>query len=131
MGIFSAFNSNEKEKQRSHVKNLLELAAADGNLDEAELDTVIAIAEKFDMNRDEVMEIRNYPNKVKFNPPSGDTDKILLLQHLVEIMIADRNIDETEVKVCKDMAIKLNLSPVVVEEIVAHLVDRHKPTNLQ
>jgi uncharacterized tellurite resistance protein B-like protein len=118
MGLFNVFNSNEESKNRSYIKNLLEVAIADGKLDESELNLVISIAEKFDLTKNEVLEIKNNPAEIKFAPPSSYSAKVKLLEDLVNIMIADKQIDEQEVKICKDMALKLNIAPVIVDELI-------------
>ena len=46
MGLFNIFGQNEENKNRSHIKNLLEVALADGKLDHSELDLLISIAGK-------------------------------------------------------------------------------------
>jgi hypothetical protein len=33
-------------------------------------------------------------------------------------MIADKQIDEKEVKICKDLALKLDIAPVIVDELI-------------
>ena len=57
MGLFSVFHSNEKKKHKSYIKNLLEVAIADGKLDDSELNVIIKIAANFEMTKDEVLAI--------------------------------------------------------------------------
>jgi uncharacterized tellurite resistance protein B-like protein len=118
MGLFNVFQSNEKKKHKSYIKNLLEVAIADGKLDESELKVIISIAGKFDMTRDEVIAIKDNHPSIEFTPPSSYSAKVKLLEDLVKIMIADKQIDEKEVKICKDLALKLNIAPVIVDELI-------------
>lgn len=118
MGLFNIFGQNEQEKNKSHIKNLLEVALADGQLDKSELDVLISIAGKYDIPKTEVQRIIDNPHDVKFSPPSSYSAKVKLLEDLVKIMIADKNIDEEEVKICKDLALKLNIVPVIVDELI-------------
>ena len=75
MGLFNVFKNYEIDKNKSHIKNLLEVAIADGKLDEIELELVISIAGKFDITKGEVMEIKEIPHEIKFKPPSSYTAK--------------------------------------------------------
>lgn len=118
MGLFSVFSGNEKNKNKSHIKNLLEVAIADGQLDDVELNAIISIAGKYDIPEEEVLAIRDNRQKVEFTPPSSYSAKVKLLEDLVKIMIADKKIDENEVKICKDLALKLNIAPVIVDELI-------------
>ena len=123
MSLFNVFNQKEKDKRKSHIKNLLEVAVADGILDDVELEIVMEVASKFDLTKAEVLEIKDEPSKIKFNPPSSEKAKIELLYDVVQVMIADKEIHENEVKLCKDLAVKLNLAPVVVDEIIKMVTD--------
>ena len=118
MGLFNAFYGNEDKKNKSYIKNLLEVAIADGILDESELELVISIASNFDISKEEVFEIKDNPSTIQFTPPSSYSAKVKLLEDLVKIMIADKEIDEKEVKICKELALKLDIAPVIVDDLI-------------
>ena len=99
MGLFTVFSDNEKDKNRSHIKNLLEVAIADGKLDESELNLVMKIASNFDMTKEEVLEIKNNSNEISFNPPSSYSAKIKLLEDLVNVMIRKERLRELKSKI--------------------------------
>jgi len=122
MGLFNIFGQNEDEKNKSYIKNLLEVALADGKLDDSELELLILIAGKFDIPKSEVQILIDNPNDIKFSPPSSYSAKVKLIEDLVKIMIVDKSIDESEIKICKDLSIKLNIAPVIVDELLASLV---------
>ena len=122
MGLFNAFYGNEDKKNKSYIKNLLEVAIADGILDESELELVISIASNFDISKEEVIEIKDNPSTIQFTPPSSYSAKVKLLEDLVKIMIADKEIDEKEVKICKDLAIKLDIAPVIVDDLIENSI---------
>ena len=125
MGLFSAFYGNEDKKNKSYIKNLLEVAIADGILDESELELVISIASNFDISKEEVIEIKDNPSTIQFTPPSSYSAKVKLLEDLVKIMIADKEIDEKEVKICKDLAIKLDIAPVIVDDLINNYTENN------
>ncbi len=118
MGLFNIFKQNEEDKNRSHIKNLLEVAIADGNLDDDEFNLILKIAGSYDISEEEVKNIRSNPGSISFSPPSSYSAKVKLLEDLVKVMIVDKTIDENEVKICKDLAIRLNIAPVIVDELI-------------
>lgn len=118
MGLFSVFERNEQNKKKSHLKNLIELALADGNIDEVELKLLMDIAAKLDMSAEDIEEIRNHPEHVKFYPPSSDKAKVRQISELVKMMIADKKIEPNEIKLCKNLAIKLNLAPNIIDDLL-------------
>ncbi len=118
MGLFNVFNNNEKNKHKSYIKNLLEVAIVDGDLDKSELELVISTASKFDISKKTVLEIKDNPGTITFNPPSSYSAKIKLVEDLVKIMMADKIVEEKEVRICKEFALKLKISTVIVDDII-------------
>ncbi len=118
MGLFSVFDNYANDRKRSHLKNLIEIALADGAFDESEMALVKEIAIKLELTENDIEEIRKNPESVKFTPPSSEKLKIEQLNELVKLMIVDTKIDEEEVKVCKNLAIKLNLAPNIIDDLI-------------
>lgn len=118
MGLFKVFNKNEKNKSKSYIKSLLEVAFADGELDESELNLVISIASKFDIPRNTVFEIKDNLDTITFNPPSSYSAKIKLIEDLVKVMMVDKTVEEREIEICKKLALKLNISTVIVDDVI-------------
>ena len=65
MGLMELFRSYEKKKRRSHFNHLFAIANADGNLESAELDLLIRLAEKFHMSTAEVTSIIRDPSSAE------------------------------------------------------------------
>lgn len=118
MSLFNVLDLNEQKKRESHIKNLLEMAIADGNLDSEEFELVTQIASRFNMTIDEVTAIRNQPSEITFIPPSSFKAKALQLYDLVQIMLADREIHEKELKLCYQLAAKLQLNREIVDALI-------------
>ena len=123
MSLFNVFQKNEKAKNLSHIKNLIEVAISDGELDERELDLIITIAGKFDITRDEVISLKEKHSEITFTPPSSYSAKVKLMEDLVQVLLADKKIEEDEIKVCKDFAIRLNLNIVVVDDLINSMIN--------
>lgn len=127
MGLFSVFERNEHNKKKSHLKNLVEMALADGNIDAIELKLLKDICTKLEMSESDIEEIRKHPESIKFTPPSSEKAKIRQINELVKMMIADKKIEENEVKLCKSLAVKLNLIPNIVDDLIELHVGGVKP----
>ncbi len=118
MGLFSVFDNHADDRKKSHLKNLIEIALADGTFDEREKKLIKEIAIKLELSENDIDEIQKHPETVKFTPPSSEKLKIEHLNELVKMMMADNKIDEEEVKVCKNLAIKLNLAPNIINDLI-------------
>lgn len=121
MGLFNILKKNKKARDKSYIKSLLDVANIDGKLDENELSQIVKIAKKFNITLEEVNEIRDNLDEIKFIPPSGYSAKVKLLEDLVKIMMSDKSIDESEIKFCKDFAYKLNIAPQMVDDLIQTL----------
>ena len=71
MALHEAFESQDKKRVKSHFKNLLAVALADGILDKVELDNLFKISKRYYITRDELEELVDNPNQISFNPPSN------------------------------------------------------------
>ena len=126
MSLFSVFNKNEEAKNKSHIKNLLEVAISDGELDDRELELIISIAAKFDIPRKEVISIKEHHREIQFIPPSSYSAKVKLMEDLVSVLLADKNIEEEEINICKELAVRLKLNTAVVDDLINSVLNTMK-----
>jgi uncharacterized tellurite resistance protein B-like protein len=120
---------NKKDQTKNHIVNLIDVAFADGNMDEAELELIKANALKNGMTEEEFQDIFSNPKREKIYVPSDEKSRVEHLAEMVKIMIVDREIEEKEVIVCKKVAIQLNLAPQIVDELIDNLVTESKLQN--
>lgn len=119
--ISNIFNS-KKDQTKNHIINLIDVAFADGNLDDAELELIKSSALQSGMTEEEFQDIISNPRREKTFVPSDEKSRVEQLTEMVKIMIVDREIEEKEVAVCKKVAIQLNLAPQIVDELIDRLV---------
>jgi uncharacterized tellurite resistance protein B-like protein len=118
MGLFSVFQSNEIKKNKSYIKNLLEVAIADGQLDKSELNVIINIAAKFDITKNEVLLIKDNHPAIEFTPPSSYSAKVKLLEDLILVITADKIIEKDEISFCREIANKLDINTALVDDLL-------------
>ena len=124
MGLFDFFTNSAQAQRKSHLKNLLQVGMADGNLDQVELKYLIDLARKLKMPEDELQEILSGAEKVKFSPPSSFEAKVDQLHDLVHMMVINGEVHEQELKICKSFALKLDILPKMVDDLVDQMVHR-------
>ncbi|HMI67776.1 MAG TPA: hypothetical protein VK517_17160 [Cyclobacteriaceae bacterium] len=115
--ILSLFQQG-KGSARSHMKNLIEIAAVDGNFDEVEYDLLKSIARRNGISEGQLGEIRKNPTKIKFEVPGDRQEKFHQLYDLVHMMTIDKAIHEEEVKLCNLFAVKFGYHREGVKELV-------------
>lgn len=123
MSIKDLFNRGDKAKRMSHVRNLIALAGADGNVSDDELLYISRVAGESGMTEKELKQILGNPEKIKFVVPKKDDDKIAQLYDLVLMMMADGELDENEVAFCRIMAMRLGFSPLAIDVMVKNIID--------
>jgi len=107
-----------KGSARSHMKNLIEMAAVDGNFDPVESDLLKSIARRNGISEGQLAEIRKNPAGVKFEMPGSKEEKFSQLYDLVHMMSIDKNIHDEELKLCNLFAVKFGYERNKVKELI-------------
>ncbi|MFT6719138.1 MAG: putative tellurite resistance protein B-like protein [Sphingobacteriales bacterium] len=119
MSIVDAFDSGEERRSKSHVKNLIRLAQADGEIDEAEKAMIFKVGKRNGITEEEIQDILDKPDSVSFNPPSDLEGKLERFVGLMRMILIDGIIDEVEAKLIRRLGIGLGLN----EEKIADYSD--------
>jgi uncharacterized tellurite resistance protein B-like protein len=114
LGVFKQGKSTAK----SHMKNLIEMAVADGNFDSAEFDLLKEIAKRNSISESQLKEIRSNPSNVQFEIPTDPKEKFNQLYDLVHMMSIDKSIHQEEMKLSHIFASKFGYKKERVKEIV-------------
>jgi uncharacterized tellurite resistance protein B-like protein len=107
-----------KGTAKSHMKNLIEMAAVDGNFDDVEFDLLKTIAKRNSISESQLKEIRNNPGTVEFEIPKDGREKFHQLYDLVHMMSVDNSIHDEELKLCNLFAVKFGYKRERVRELV-------------
>lgn len=115
--ILSLFKQG-KGTARSHMKNLIEMAAVDGNFEPIEYDLLKTIAKRNSISENQLKEIKNNPQDVVFEIPSDKREKFHQLYDLVHMMSIDNAIHDEEAKLSYLFAIKFGYSKDRAKELI-------------
>lgn len=120
MGISDILNlfRQGQGSARSHMKNLIEMAAVDGNFDDAEHDLLKKIARRNNISESRLKEIYRNPGKVQFVVPRDKQEKFHQLYELVMMMSADDSVHDEEMKLCNLYAVKFGYPRESSSEII-------------
>lgn len=118
----SFFESEEKKAFKGHFGNLLSLGLSDGNLDEAELDLILAICSRLGLTEGDIQAVLKNPKKWKFRSPRSIEAKLEILTDYILVMLADGVISPEEANFCNQVASQLGLDPnVVIPQIISQV----------
>lgn len=120
MGIGDIINLFRQGKgtARSHMKNLIEMAAVDGNFDEIEYDLLKTIAKRNNISESQLRDIRKNPGIVQFEVPKDKKERFFQLYDLIHMMSVDNSIHDEEMKLCDIFAVKFGYAREKSKELI-------------
>lgn len=115
--IISLFKQG-KATANSHLKNLIEIAAADGGLADEERRFLEYIAQRKDISLQELKDLQADTSAVAFEVPKSEREKFSQLYDLVHMMSVDKNIHSEELRLCELFAVKFGYRKEAVHELI-------------
>jgi uncharacterized tellurite resistance protein B-like protein len=107
-----------KATAKSHMRNLIEIAAADGHLGIEEQRLLQYAAIRNNISNAELKAIQADPSKVRFEIPGNAEERFSQLYDLVHMMSVDKNIHSEELRLCEIFAIKFGYRKETVREMI-------------
>ncbi|HEX8547231.1 MAG TPA: TerB family tellurite resistance protein [Cytophagaceae bacterium] len=118
MKIFTMFEPRTSKKDTSHFRQLIALAKTDGLISESELELLYSIGAKNNFKTEEIDELLNDNSPLNLVIPSNDSDRFDQIFDMVQMMLADGVIDETEIDFCINLADKLGFRKAIIGVLV-------------
>ena len=115
--ILSLFHKG-KASAKSHMKNLIEMAAVDGNFDQVEYDLLKKIAKQNNISESQLKEIRENPQGIKFELPTDKSERFRQFYDLVHMMSVDNQVHPDEMKLCDLFAVKFGYPKNKSKELI-------------
>jgi|SRR5690606_20263688 len=118
MKFVELFDSRDKKKRLSHIKNLIALGLADGYLDKDETDLIFRIGINAGLTPNDVQRLLERPESIQFYPPDSYRERIEQLYDMVMVMMVDGEFHENEIMLCKLTAKRLGFDHRIIDEMV-------------
>ncbi len=123
MGFFESKSTKEK---KSHFRNLVLMAFADGRLEQGERELLARLGAQMGLGPNDVQEVLSKPQKIKVRVPSETSEKISQMIDLVGMMMVDGNIDQKEYMLCMAFAQQMGLDTGIVKTIAEKMTEAVK-----
>lgn len=118
MFLLTLFEPRKVKQEKAHVKNLIALANVDGVLAHSELNLIFKFAEARGLRKEEVEALLEEPYNSDFKIPASDTERFNQIFELIEVMLADGKVEDSEVDFCITIAQKLGFSKAFAGVVV-------------
>lgn len=107
-----------KGTSKSHMKNLIEMAAVDGNFDDVEYDLLKSIAKRNGISESQLKEIRKNPSGIQFEVPTDKKEKFHQFYDLVNMMVVDNTVHMDEQKLCSLFGVKFGYARPYINDLI-------------
>lgn len=125
MSIEELFETGERKQDRSHFRNMVLIAKADGVITEDERNLLHKMGHSLSLSEEQVAEIIKNPNKLSIVPPVSREERFEQMIELVRMVQVDGKIDDKEMDVLSRVAVGIgyeDLDDVDVESILAMII---------
>ncbi|MCB0483668.1 MAG: hypothetical protein KDC37_03815 [Flavobacteriales bacterium] len=118
MSIGEILTGGDHAKALSHVRNLIRIAIADGNVDDTEYRLLVKIARHKGVDEEEVKKIIANVNDFEFIPPSSMDERNLQLWHLGRMVLADGVVEDEEIAKMSRYSVGLGYKAEIIKPLV-------------
>lgn len=118
MSFSDLFGTGEHLRNLGHFAAIVNLAAADGEINKKEEAQLRRFANKLDIQEEEYEKVLQNPTAFPIHPNNSVEGRLERLHDLFKIIYADKYIEEEEEELLKKYAIGLGFSPKVSEGII-------------
>lgn len=115
--LLNLFKSG-KSSVKSHMKNLIEMAAADGQFQDVEFELLKKIGKRNGISEAQLNEIKSNPESIPFEVPVDEKEKFHQLYDLVHMMSIDDQIHSEERKLCNLFAIRFGYRRGIIDDLI-------------
>lgn len=125
MSIEELFETGERKQDRSHFRNMVLIAKADGVITKDERNLLHKMGQSLSLSEEQVAEIIKNPNKLSIVPPVSREERFEQMIELVRMVQVDGKIDDKEMDVLSRVAVGIgyeDLDDVDVESILAMII---------
>ena len=125
MSIGELYETGGRKKDRSHFRNMIHIAKADGNVSEEEHKLLHKMGHRIGLDEDQINEIIENPRLVAIQPPANRTERYEQIIDLIRMVQSDGKIGKEEEDVLARVAVGIgyqSIDDVDVESIVALIV---------
>lgn len=130
MNIEELYETGERKANRSHFRNLVLIAKADGETSASEKALLNKIGKHIGLTDEQIAGIIKNPNQFSSNTPYNREERFEQMVNLVQMAHADAKIADSEMNMLERVAVAIgfrNLDEVDVESILA-LISRGEGT---
>ncbi len=119
MSIAELFETGEQKQYKSHFRNLVMVAKADGVIETGETMLLRKIAREIGLSDANFNTILENPERFEVYPPESKQERDEQLYQMIQMVVADADVEISEVKLVAKLAVALGYPVDKSEEVAA------------
>ncbi len=118
MSILEVFETGKHKEEKAHIRNLIMIAKADGEVDEKELAFIEKMALKYNVSSEEVKQLCDHPEQVSIHPPVSKDERYQRMFNLSKMAAADGVLEFHEMALLRRYALGIGFTVDHLEQVV-------------
>jgi len=123
MKFLDHFDHSERKQNKEHFLHLIQIANADGQIDETEFRMLHRLGNKLGITHLEIDDLLKSAGQSAYIPPYELSKRFGQLYDVVKMIYADGEIDDKEMKLASSLAIKSGFEIADLPVILPVLID--------
>jgi len=122
MSILEHFDHPGKKQDKEHFMHLIQVAMADGKIDDVELKMLQRLGKNMGFTDPEIDNLLESTKKSAYNPPYELSKRFEQLYGIVKMVLADDKIDNTEMRISSGLALKSGFADAEIPALLSLLI---------
>jgi len=123
MKFLEHFDHPERKQDKEHFIHLIQMANADGKIDDSELEMLGRMGNKLGLTATEVADLLETSKKSEYIPPYELSKRFEQLYDVIKMVYADGVIDNNEMRLASGLALKSGFAEEDIPVLLSVLVD--------
>lgn len=122
MSILEHFDHPDRKQDKEHFMHLIQVAMADGLIDDVELKMLHRLGKNMGFTDPEIDNLLESTKKSAYNPPYELSKRFEQLYSIVKMVLADEKIDNTEMRMASGLALKSGFAEAEIAALLNLLI---------
>ena len=123
MKFLEHFDHPERKQDKEHFIHLIQMANADGKIDDVELEMLSRMGNKLGLTSTEVADLLETSKKSEYIPPYELSKRFEQLYDVIKMVYADGVIDDNEMRLASGLAMKSGFAEEEIPVLLSVLID--------
>ena len=122
MSLLEYFDHPDRKQDKEHFRDLIQVALADGIINEMELKMLYRMGKNLGLTDPEMDDLLESKEKSSYNPPYELAKRFEQLYDIVRMVLADGIIDNDEMRLTILLALKSGFAEAEIPDLLSFLI---------